>query len=257
METVLGIGGLFFRSRDPDALSAWYATHLGIPPVPRSYEQPAWQQQAGPTAFAPFPADTDYFGAASESFMTNLRVRDLDAMVRQLRAAGIEVTVDEQAHLNGRFARLQDPEGHPIELWQPVDPACKVARGHFEVRLGNLPLFHDAPEALLSRRSLEKEFHGDLVATSRGEMLSAGSVAQGSAGYVAIERVRGALEGRVGGFTLQHHATMNRGKAVLSISVVPDSGTDALTGLEGSLSIRMEGGQHVYEFEYRLTPPPA
>jgi glyoxylase I family protein len=118
-ERVEGIGGFFFRAQNPKALAAWYQTHLGVDPTPPSYEDKPWTQQAGPTVFAPFPVDTQYFGRAQQPWMINFRVRDLDAMVRQLRAAAIEVAVDERPYPNGRFARLRDPEGNPIQLWQP------------------------------------------------------------------------------------------------------------------------------------------
>jgi glyoxylase I family protein len=120
-EKVLGIGGVFFRARDPAALAEWYEKHLGIAKVPKSYEEQPWSQQAGPTVFAPFPHKTQYFGKVDQAWMINFRVRDLDAIVRQLRGAGIEVKVDPQEYPNGRFARLHDPEGNPIELWQPKD----------------------------------------------------------------------------------------------------------------------------------------
>jgi predicted enzyme related to lactoylglutathione lyase len=119
MHHVTGIGGLFFRSQNPAALGQWYQEHLGIALVPGDYGQKPWSQEAGPTAFAPFPHDTDYFGRADKQWMINLRVHDLDAMVEQLRAAKIEVSVDPQSYPNGRFARLHDPEGNPIELWEP------------------------------------------------------------------------------------------------------------------------------------------
>jgi predicted enzyme related to lactoylglutathione lyase len=119
MEKVTGIGGLFFRSRDPAALARWYERHLGVSPIPTSYEAQPWRQEAGPTAFAPFPHDTKYFGRERQAWMVNFRVRNLDAMVAQLRAAGIEVTVDPERYPNGRFARAYDPEGNPIELWEP------------------------------------------------------------------------------------------------------------------------------------------
>ena len=119
MEHVTGIGGLFFRSKDPAALGQWYKEHLGIDLVPADYGQKSWSQEAGPTVFAPFPQDTDYFGRAEQQWMLNLRVRNLDAMVEQLRAAKIEVTVNPETYPNGRFARLHDPEGNPIELWEP------------------------------------------------------------------------------------------------------------------------------------------
>lgn len=119
-ERVLGIGGLFFRSRDPKALAAWYRDNLGIDPTPTDFNQPVWQQTAGPTIFAPFPKDTDYLGSPAQAWMVNFRVRNLDAMVTQLRAAHITVDVDGKSYPNGRFARLHDPEGNPIELWEPA-----------------------------------------------------------------------------------------------------------------------------------------
>lgn len=113
---VTGIGGIFFRSQDPDARAAWYREHLGI----EAGQADVWQQQAGMTVFAPFPSDTDYF-AADQSFMLNLRVTELDALAASLESAGIAVerrpewdTADY-----GRFARIHDPEGLPIELWEP------------------------------------------------------------------------------------------------------------------------------------------
>jgi predicted enzyme related to lactoylglutathione lyase len=118
MQKVLGIGGLFFRSENPERLAKWYETHLGISLVPTSGEQKPWHQDAGPTAFAPFKKDTKYFGRPEQSWMINFRVADLKAMVAQLRAAGI--TVEEpKGYPNGDFARLHDPEGNPIELWEP------------------------------------------------------------------------------------------------------------------------------------------
>jgi len=119
MERVTGIGGLFFRAKDPAALAQWYQEHLGIDPVPADYGAKSWSQEAGPTVFAPFAQDSDYFGRAEQQWMLNLRVRDLEAMVEQLRAAKIAVAVDPEVYPNGRFARLHDPEGNPIELWEP------------------------------------------------------------------------------------------------------------------------------------------
>jgi glyoxylase I family protein len=119
MEKVTGIGGFFFRARDPKALGLWYQQNLGILPIPTSYGETGWQQEAGPTAFAPFPETSKYFGDAQKVWMLNFRVRDLDKMAAQLEAAGIAVKIDPQSYPNGRFARLHDPEGNPIELWQP------------------------------------------------------------------------------------------------------------------------------------------
>src|ERR1700674_3873116 len=123
MEKVTGIGGVFFRAHDPTALGRWYHQHLGVSLTPSSYEESAWQQEAGPTVFAPFAETSDYFGDAHKVLMVNFRVRDLDRMAAQLRAAGIKVEMDPQSHPNGRFGRLHDPEGNPIELWQPAGQA--------------------------------------------------------------------------------------------------------------------------------------
>jgi glyoxylase I family protein len=120
MEKVNGIGGFFFRARDPGALSQWYNTHLGVTVVPSNYDKPGWRQEAGPTAFAPFPETTKYFGDTAKNWMINSRVRNLDAMVAQLRAAGISVEINRERYPNGRFVHLNDPEGNPIELWEPA-----------------------------------------------------------------------------------------------------------------------------------------
>jgi len=122
-QKVLGIGGLFFRARDPAALAQWYEKHLGIALTPTRYDGQPWRQEAGITVFAPFPDTTDYFGARDRAWMVNFRVRDLSAMVEQLRANGITVKADPTLYPNGRFARLQDPEGNPIELWEPKTPS--------------------------------------------------------------------------------------------------------------------------------------
>ena len=126
------------------------------------------------------------------------------------------------------------------------------ATGPFNVKL--LPLdtafAGDAPP--LGRMSIDKQFSGDLEATSQGEMLAASSAVKGSAGYVAIEKVTGSLHGREGTFTLQHSATMNRGAPSLSITVIPDSGTGDLVGLTGSMQIIIENKNHSYVFDYSL-----
>ena len=114
---VTGIGGVFFRARDPEALAAWYLAHFGI----TEPGEAVWRQQAGPTVFMPFAADTDYF-AADKQFMINLRVDDLDTLLTDLRRAGIEVKTDPSWDTPevGRFARVHDPEGNAVELWQPA-----------------------------------------------------------------------------------------------------------------------------------------
>jgi len=122
-ERVTGIGGFFFRASDPKALAQWYQDHLGVSGIPQSANDSPWNQQAGPTAFTPFPEKTGYFGDSTKQWMINFRVGDLDKMVRQLEAAGIAVKVDPTTYPNGRFARIHDPEGNPIELWQPMKAA--------------------------------------------------------------------------------------------------------------------------------------
>lgn len=122
MEKVLGFGGFFFRSEDPKALAEWYEKHLGILQVPTDYESPVWTQQAGPTVFAPFEKSTEYFGNKDKQVMLNFRVGDLEAMIAQLEAAGVKVRRDpDSPQPNGSFAWLNDPEGNPIELWEPLE----------------------------------------------------------------------------------------------------------------------------------------
>jgi predicted enzyme related to lactoylglutathione lyase len=113
---VTGIGGVFFRAQDPAALSAWYAAHFGV--INADYQP--WLQAAGPTMIVPFSADTDYF-PPGKSWMQNFRVDDIDATIAALQASGIEVVTKPEwdAPETGRFARLMDPEGNAIELWQP------------------------------------------------------------------------------------------------------------------------------------------
>lgn len=120
MEKVAGIGGLFFRAHDPKALGNWYQQHLGVTLTPTTEGGSVWQQEAGPTAFTPFSEKSSYFGDLNKTWMVNFRVHDMTKMVAQLRAAGIEVTDPESYPNIGHFARLHDPEGNPIELWQPA-----------------------------------------------------------------------------------------------------------------------------------------
>ncbi|MEP6983242.1 MAG: VOC family protein [Sphingomicrobium sp.] len=113
---VTGIGGLFFRARDPDGLKRWYCDHLGV----GDGQWGMWEQQAGTTVFSPFPADTDYF-PADRQMMLNLRVDGIDELLSKLRAADVEVITKPEWDdpSTGRFARIHDPEGNPIELWEP------------------------------------------------------------------------------------------------------------------------------------------
>lgn len=123
MERVLGIGGFFFKSTQADALTRWYATHLGVVSPSESYDDAVWQQQAGETVFAPFGSEhweSPHLGPAGWGI--NFRVADLDAMVAQLRESGIEVEIDPERYPNGRFAQLHDLDGNPVQLWQPMEP---------------------------------------------------------------------------------------------------------------------------------------
>jgi hypothetical protein len=126
------------------------------------------------------------------------------------------------------------------------------AHGSFEVKMSPQPAEESVGDASIGRMALDKRYHGDLDATGLGQMLATGTAVQGSAGYVAMERVTGTLDGRRGAFNLQHSGTMTRGAPGLSISVVPDSGTDELTGLAGTLAITITDGKHFYDFEYTL-----
>jgi hypothetical protein len=127
-----------------------------------------------------------------------------------------------------------------------------TARGAFDVKLTPQPSDRQPEDPALGRMWLDKEFHGDLEATSRGQMLTAMTDVEGSAGYVAIERVSGTLHGRAGSFVLQHTGTMTRGTPGLTITVVPDSGTGELTGLSGGMTIIITDGKHSYELEYAV-----
>lgn len=118
MERVVGMGGFFFRAKEPEALAQWYRDTLGIDLVPTTADQKPWTIEAGPMVFSPFAADTTYF-SADKAFMLNFKVRDLAAMTAQLEAAGIKVKDMGEMPGIGKFAHLHDPEGTPIELWEP------------------------------------------------------------------------------------------------------------------------------------------
>lgn len=126
------------------------------------------------------------------------------------------------------------------------------ASGTFEIKMSPLETYNQAEDAKVGRMSIDKTFAGDLVAASQGEMLSGGSPAEGSAGYVAIERVTGTLNGRSGSFLLQHSGTMTPESQEVTIRIVPASGTGELEGLTGAMSIEMVDGQHSYALEYTL-----
>ena len=134
----------------------------------------------------------------------------------------------------------------------PQADMSQNASGTFEVKLNPLPQDVTPDESHLGRLSIDKQFLGDLEATSKGQMLTAMTDIKGSAGYVAIERVTGMLHGKQGSFTLQHSGTMSGGAQSLDLTVVPDSGAGELAGLSGRMEIIIEEGQHFYEFEYEL-----
>jgi hypothetical protein len=147
----------------------------------------------------------------------------------------------------------------PPAIAQPTTAITKgsnamtqIAKGTFVVSLKPLPFEGVDAAAKLGRMSIDKQISGDLIATTKGEMMSAMTGTKGSAGYVAIEYVTGTLNGRKGSFALQHSGTMNRGAPTLAVTVVPDSGTDQLAGLEGNFKIDILDGKHFYEFQYRL-----
>jgi hypothetical protein len=126
------------------------------------------------------------------------------------------------------------------------------AKGSFEVKLSPQAPDDESANSAVGRMLIDKQFHGDLEAVSKGQMLAAGTAVEGSAGYVAMEQVSGTLHGRRGTFVLQHSGTMMRGVPQLSVTVVPDSGTDQLVGLAGKMEIKIADGKHSYDFEYTL-----
>ena len=132
----------------------------------------------------------------------------------------------------------------------------KQASGTFEVKIVPQPADEKVGDPTVGRLSLDKQFHGDLEGTSKGQMLAVGTDVKGSAGYVAMERVAGTLHEHQGTFALQHSGTMTRGTPQLSVTVVPDSGTGQLVGLAGKMEIKIVDGKHLYEFEYTLPDAP-
>lgn len=129
-----------------------------------------------------------------------------------------------------------------------------TARGTFDVKvIPQAP--DDSTGGPFGRLFLDKQFHGDLEGVSRGQMLGAMSAVEGSGGYVALEQVTGTLKGRSGSFILQHNGSMRKNVPTMHVTVVPDSGTDQLQGLEGTMTIVIEGGKHSYELEYTIAAP--
>ena len=146
------------------------------------------------------------------------------------------------------YARRQSPA---TTAAQNAD-VKKHAKGTFEVKVNPEPPEDKAEGSTLGRMSFDKQFHGDIEGTSKGQMLTAATDVKGSAGYVAIERVTGTLNGRKGSFVLQHSGTMSKGALQMSINVVPDSGTGELVGLAGKMTIIIADGKHSYDLEYSL-----
>ena len=133
-------------------------------------------------------------------------------------------------------------------------PVSNHATGPFEVKV--TPQDDKSGDAALGRMTIDKQYHGDLEAAGKGQMLTAGTGVKGSGAYVAIERVTGTLRGRAGSFVLQHSGTMTQGVPHLTITVVPDSGTDQLTGIAGKMNINIADGKHSYDFEYTIASNP-
>jgi len=129
------------------------------------------------------------------------------------------------------------------------------ATGTFDVKMAPLQAYDTTAGSTLGRMSVDKQYHGDLEGTAKGEMLSAMTSVKDSAVYVAVERFTGTLSGRRGTFVLHHTGIMDRGAQKLTVTVVPDSGTDQLAGLSGTLNIIIKDGKHFYEFDYALAAP--
>jgi hypothetical protein len=135
---------------------------------------------------------------------------------------------------------------------QPPAPRTMRASGTFDVKVTPLPFDDKAGDGTTGRLTVDKQIHGDLEGTSRGQMLAVGPTPEGSGAYVAIERVSGTLKGRAGTFVLQHSGSMTKAGMKMNNTVVPDSGTGQLTGISGTFTIKIEGAKHFYEFEYTL-----
>jgi hypothetical protein len=155
------------------------------------------------------------------------------------------------------FGSLAYTQHTPVQNTTQKEKVMKThASGTFEVQVKPQAQDDKAADATLGRLSLDKQLHGDLEGTGKGQMLTAVTTVEGSAGYVAIERISGTLHGRKGSFILQHSGFMTRGEPQLTITVVPDSGTDELKGIAGNMTIKITDGKHSYDFEYSLAKTP-
>jgi hypothetical protein len=170
----------------------------------------------------------------------------------KLRCGGLLLLIT----LGISFAAVAQAPAAPQKESAVSNVASGHASGPFEVKVAPLPADDKTQDAMLGRFSLDKQYHGELEGTGKGQMLTAGTAVKGSAAYVAIERVSGKLQGRAGTFVLQHSGTMSGSAQHLTITVVPDSGTDQLTGLTGTMNIVIAAdGKHSYDFSYALPPP--
>jgi hypothetical protein len=168
----------------------------------------------------------------------------------QLPVKTCVITIMTLLAMRGVVGHAQATSGETAK--HPKEMAVRGhASGTFDVKLMPQPVADS--DAGIGRMSIDKQFHGDLEGVSKGEMLSSQGSIKGSAGYVAIERVSGTLQGRKGSFVLQHNATMNRGTPELNIIVLPDSGTDQLAGIAGMMTIKIDQGQHSYVFDYTFS----
>jgi hypothetical protein len=151
------------------------------------------------------------------------------------------------------YLSLAVKSGHVVPMAiKRLIPITAQAKGTFDVLLHPLGMEDIPGEAKLGRMSIDKQFHGDLAGTSKGQMLTSSTTTSGSAAYVAVERFTGTLNGKHGSFSLHHTGIMNRGAQSLVIKVVPDSGTQELTGISGTLTITVTDGQHSYAFDYSI-----
>lgn len=183
----------------------------------------------------------------------------LCVLVFRVNASAISASSPRSAGSANTAQRKSGGHSQPQQAPQSADPNSTQkganviqAKGTFEVKLDPQGDADKAEGSTLARMSIDKKFHGDLEATAKGTMLTAGTDVKGSAGYVAVERVTGTLNGRSGSFVLQHSGTLTRGAAVQNISVVPDSGTGQLTGITGKFTVIITEGKHSYEFDYTL-----
>lgn len=175
--------------------------------------------------------------------------------MKNLSRAGAVVIVGLSSLLS--FGSLADTQSHlPSSRTNQKKEAhvTNHASGTFEVKL-NPQADDNVGDPTIARMSIDKQFHGDLEAASKGQMLATSTEVKGSAGYVALEQVKGTLHGHNGTFALQHSGTMTRGAPQLTINVVPDSGTGELVGLTGKMTIDIVDGKHFYDFEYALANP--